>query len=195
MRSFGSEPYCGIKGSHSRTILESRKLLALVISPCFKMLTYLPQFVEEQAIDRVHRMTQTVDVIVYKLTISNTVEERIVDLQEKKRELAKAAFDAEGPAGAAKGKSMKLTMQDMLSLFGKNAEHTVPVATGPSLGTFNRVLDPSSPTKGRVESGVDGGISLATGSGRNSREGSAGMRKSPPVSGARKEDNVYGRRW
>ncbi|KXJ89785.1 P-loop containing nucleoside triphosphate hydrolase protein, partial [Microdochium bolleyi] len=41
-------------------------------------------FVEEQAIDRVHRLTQKVDVIVYKLTVEDTVEERILELQDKK---------------------------------------------------------------------------------------------------------------
>ncbi|KAK2836850.1 hypothetical protein FQN49_006659, partial [Arthroderma sp. PD_2] len=41
-------------------------------------------FVEEQAIDRVHRLNQTVDVKVYKLTIKGTVEERILELQERK---------------------------------------------------------------------------------------------------------------
>ncbi|KEQ59440.1 uncharacterized protein M437DRAFT_25697, partial [Aureobasidium melanogenum CBS 110374] len=67
-------------------------------------------FVEEQAIDRVHRLNQTVDVHVYKLTVGNTVEERIIELQEKKRELAKAAIEG-GKAVA------KLTMKDIMSLF------------------------------------------------------------------------------
>ena len=72
-------------------------------------------FVEEQAIDRVHRLNQTQDVIVYKLTIKDTVEERIVELQEKKRELANATI--EGQKGG-----MKLTLQDMLKLFKHDAE-------------------------------------------------------------------------
>ncbi|KAI9718471.1 MAG: hypothetical protein M1828_006716 [Chrysothrix sp. TS-e1954] len=72
-------------------------------------------FVEEQAIDRVHRLNQTQDVVVYRLTVANSVEERILQLQEKKRELAKAALDG----GKAVG---KLTMQDVLRLFKSNAE-------------------------------------------------------------------------
>jgi len=72
-------------------------------------------FVEEQAIDRVHRLNQTIDVKVYKLTVSNTVEERILELQEKKRQLANAAIEG--------GKSIgKLSMRDILGLFGSNAE-------------------------------------------------------------------------
>ncbi|KAI0863920.1 hypothetical protein F4860DRAFT_466340 [Xylaria cubensis] len=69
-------------------------------------------FVEEQAIDRVHRLTQTVDVIVYKLTVKNTVEERILELQEKKRLLAVAAIES-----GAKKESLKLGLQEMLELF------------------------------------------------------------------------------
>ncbi|EGP82177.1 uncharacterized protein MYCGRDRAFT_29565, partial [Zymoseptoria tritici IPO323] len=41
-------------------------------------------FVEEQAINRVHRLNQTIDVKVFRLKIRNSVEERILELQEKK---------------------------------------------------------------------------------------------------------------
>lgn len=69
-------------------------------------------FVEEQAIDRVHRLTQTVDVIVYKLTVENTVEARILELQEKKRLLAATTIE-----GGAKKESLKLGLKEMLDLF------------------------------------------------------------------------------
>ena len=72
-------------------------------------------FVEEQAIDRVHRLNQTHDVVVYRLTIKDSVEERILALQEKKRELANAAIEG-GKAVA------KLSMKDILNLFNRNAE-------------------------------------------------------------------------
>ena len=67
-------------------------------------------FVEEQAIDRVHRLNQTQDVVVYKMTIKGSVEERILDLQEKKRALAEAAIEGKAAAG-------KLSLKDILSLF------------------------------------------------------------------------------
>ncbi|KAJ3493322.1 hypothetical protein NLG97_g4807 [Lecanicillium saksenae] len=69
-------------------------------------------FVEEQAIDRVHRLNQTVDVVVYKLTVANTVEERIIDLQEKKRLLAEQAIDT----GAKKG-ALKLGLSEIIDMF------------------------------------------------------------------------------
>lgn len=61
-----------------------------------------------------HRLTQTVDVIVYKLTVKDTVEERILELQEKKRLLAMHAIEG----GMKKNKdSLKLSLQDLLNLF------------------------------------------------------------------------------
>ncbi|KAA8897611.1 SNF2 family N-terminal domain-containing protein [Sphaerosporella brunnea] len=77
-------------------------------------------FIEEQAIDRVHRIGQKQDVIVYKLTIADSVEERILQLQEKKRELAKAAIGDGDMAGRAK--AAKMSMNDILFLFKRDAE-------------------------------------------------------------------------
>ncbi len=48
-------------------------------------------------------------MVVYKITVRDTVEERILALQEKKRELANAAVE-----GKAVG---KLSMKDMMELF------------------------------------------------------------------------------
>ncbi|KAK5123572.1 hypothetical protein LTR85_002610 [Meristemomyces frigidus] len=76
-------------------------------------------FVEEQAIDRVHRLNQTVDVKVFRLTIRETVEERIIALQERKRELAKAAIEGAGNKGVG-----KLSMQEILGLFKHDAQAT-----------------------------------------------------------------------
>ncbi|KAH6647523.1 SNF2 family N-terminal domain-containing protein [Truncatella angustata] len=70
-------------------------------------------FVEEQAIDRVHRLTQKVDVVVYKLTVENTVEERILELQEKKRLLAEQAIEG----GMRKEGVNKLGVKEMMELF------------------------------------------------------------------------------
>ncbi|RSL85689.1 hypothetical protein CDV31_016524 [Fusarium ambrosium] len=69
-------------------------------------------FVEEQAIDRVHRLTQTVDVIIYKLTVTKTVEERILDLQEKKRLLAEQAIE-----GGMRKEGFKLGLNEIIALF------------------------------------------------------------------------------
>lgn len=50
-------------------------------------------FVEDQAMDRAHRFGQTKTVNVYKLLIRDSVEDRILDLQERKKEVINAALD------------------------------------------------------------------------------------------------------
>ncbi len=51
--------------------------------------------VEAQATDRAYRIGQDKPVFVYKLIATGTVEERILDLQERKRGLAEVLFDPE----------------------------------------------------------------------------------------------------
>ncbi len=64
---------------------------------------------EDQAADRAHRIGQERPVTVYRLVSKNTVEERILELQAKKRALADAALsDADRAA--------TLTRDDLLAL-------------------------------------------------------------------------------
>ncbi len=65
--------------------------------------------VEDQAADRAHRIGQDKPVMVYRLVTEGTVEERILKLQEKKREIADAAL---GDAHQA----ASLTRDDLLAL-------------------------------------------------------------------------------
>ncbi|MDG3007626.1 DEAD/DEAH box helicase [Paludisphaera mucosa] len=51
--------------------------------------------VEAQAIDRSHRIGQTQHVFAYRLICRNTVEEKILELQQKKRDLADAILNAD----------------------------------------------------------------------------------------------------
>lgn len=60
-----------------------------------------------------HRLTQTIDVVVYKLTVEGTVEERILELQEKKRLLAKHAIEG----GMRKKGAGNLGIDDLMALF------------------------------------------------------------------------------
>ena len=65
--------------------------------------------VEAQAADRTHRIGQERPVFVYRLVATNTVEERILALQDSKRALMDAAL---GDGAAAAG----LTRQDLMAL-------------------------------------------------------------------------------
>ncbi len=57
--------------------------------------------VQNQATDRAHRIGQKNVVNVYKLIVKDTIEENIVKLQEKKRELADQILEGEGLNGGS----------------------------------------------------------------------------------------------
>jgi len=50
---------------------------------------------EAQAIDRAHRIGQTRQVFAYRLIARDTVEEKILELQQRKRRLADAIVSAD----------------------------------------------------------------------------------------------------
>lgn len=108
-------------------------------------------------------------MIVYKITIADSVEERILDLQEKKRALSEAAIEGKAVA--------KLSMDDILKLFRREAEHD-DRHEDHGLGARGRILPPA----------VEGG--------------NGGKRVTPPVverpkdkGKAVREDPIYARRW
>ncbi|WJX21628.1 Helicase-like transcription factor chr28 [Trifolium repens] len=68
---------------------------------------------EDQAIDRAHRIGQTRPVTVTRITIKDTVEDRILALQEEKRKMVASAF-GEDHAG---GSGARLTVDDLKYLF------------------------------------------------------------------------------
>ncbi len=66
--------------------------------------------VENQATDRVHRMGQKQSVSSYKLITLNTIEEKIVEMQKRKKGLVKKVVSCDDEAIA------KLTWEDVLEL-------------------------------------------------------------------------------
>lgn len=68
--------------------------------------------VEAQAADRAHRIGQDKPVFVYKLITENTVEEKMIAMQERKRALADSIY-TEG----AKEEALQLTAEDLKALF------------------------------------------------------------------------------
>lgn len=70
-------------------------------------------FVEDQAVDRAHRMPQNREVKVHRILVPETVEDRIIALQDKKRDLINTAMDA------GVGKQMtRLSVGELQYLFG-----------------------------------------------------------------------------
>ncbi|EGO54104.1 hypothetical protein NEUTE1DRAFT_87171 [Neurospora tetrasperma FGSC 2508] len=139
-------------------------------------------FVEEQAIDRVHRLTQTVDVVVYKLTVRGTVEARILELQEKKRLLAQTAVEGSTERGnkKKKGQGLKLGLQEILDLFkhdGSDSSSRAAVYGADHGGSGNG----------------EENAAAAAAAGRTPARRTAGAAANH--TGARREHEVFGRRW
>lgn len=72
-------------------------------------------YVEKQAQDRVHRISQTREVFVHRLLIENTVEDRIMELQKEKEELVESALDPNARTNIG-----KLSRRELGFLFGLN---------------------------------------------------------------------------
>ena len=70
-------------------------------------------YVEDQAIDRAHRIGQMRQVNVHRIFVQNTVEDRILSLQEKKRALIEGALDEK-----AAGRISRLGERELGFLFG-----------------------------------------------------------------------------
>jgi len=69
--------------------------------------------VEEQAIDRVHRIGQTKTVIVKRMIVANSIEENLLKVQEKKKLVADSTL---GSTEVSK-QSRQITVEDLTMLF------------------------------------------------------------------------------
>ncbi|MEK0307137.1 DEAD/DEAH box helicase [Bifidobacterium favimelis] len=71
---------------------------------------------QEQANDRAHRIGQTQDVNVYQIVAKDTIEERILNLQKAKTDLASRFVDSAAVTGS--NPISRLSRQDLLNLLG-----------------------------------------------------------------------------
>ncbi|KAK9474748.1 SNF2 family N-terminal domain-containing protein [Dipodascopsis tothii] len=84
-----------------------------VASHCIILDPFWNPFVEDQAIDRAYRIGQTRRVAVHRIVISDSVEDRILQLQDKKRKLIEAAMDEKELKDIG-----RLNSQELAYLFG-----------------------------------------------------------------------------
>jgi SNF2 family DNA or RNA helicase len=70
-------------------------------------------FIEEQAIDRAHRMPQEREVYVHRIIVPETVEDRIVAIQDRKRDEINAALDEKASKSLT-----RLNLNELKYLFG-----------------------------------------------------------------------------
>ncbi|KAI2839630.1 hypothetical protein CBS11350_7461 [Aspergillus niger] len=113
--NFGSQPDCfvllvSLKAGHSGLNLTSASTV-IIMEPSWN------PYIEEQAIGRVHRIGQKKQVRVYRLLAADTIEIRILELQEKKRKLIRDFSN-----GAVMLDTDNLVRRDIAYIFGLDEE-------------------------------------------------------------------------
>ncbi|KAH7391880.1 SNF2 family N-terminal domain-containing protein [Pyrenochaeta sp. MPI-SDFR-AT-0127] len=104
--------------------------------------------IEDQAVDRVHRLGQKRETKVFRLVVEGSVEERVLGIQEEKRKLMGLAF-AEKDGGKKRKRGAGAGLGDLMRLLDTQRQGT---ATHPQ--TTDQTLDqaqsePQPPAQGR----------------------------------------------
>jgi SNF2 family DNA or RNA helicase len=73
---------------------------------------YFSSFFTPEAIDRIHRVGQKRDVQIYKYIAQDTVEERILRLQEKKRQMFETTMETK-----SRDELRQMMVDDLKELF------------------------------------------------------------------------------
>jgi SNF2 family DNA or RNA helicase len=79
---------------------------------CFVLDPWWNPAIEAQAVDRTHRIGQTKTVMVYRLVAKDTIEQKVMDLKARKKELFESVVGGEALAAA------ELTADEIRGLLG-----------------------------------------------------------------------------
>ncbi|KAH8731392.1 SNF2 family N-terminal domain-containing protein [Phaeosphaeriaceae sp. PMI808] len=79
--------------------------------------------IEDQAVDRVHRLGQKRKTKVFRLVVEGSVEERVLGIQEEKRRLMGLAFAEKDGRNKRKGRA-GAGVQDLMRLLGQSQEES-----------------------------------------------------------------------
>ncbi|KAG4420889.1 hypothetical protein IFR04_005973 [Cadophora malorum] len=94
--------------------------LGLNLTTASKVYVMEPQYnpaAEAQAVDRVHRLGQKREVTTVRYIMNDSFEEKMLDLQEKKKKLASLSMDSEGRGRIDKAEAARKRLEDLRSLF------------------------------------------------------------------------------
>lgn len=83
-------------------------------SVCFLMDPWWNPAIEDQAVDRIHRLGQTRDVRVIRFTVKDTVEQQMLKIQEKKAAIAQNALACFGNKDKNEG---RLNLEELRRFF------------------------------------------------------------------------------
>ncbi|KAJ7780541.1 SNF2 family N-terminal domain-containing protein [Mycena maculata] len=84
--------------------------------------------IESQAIDRVNRIGQTKPVHVYQMIAENTVESKVLEIQDRKKKLIKEAFSGMKRTETQR-QQKEARLQDLIELFGMRQQAASQRAT------------------------------------------------------------------
>jgi SNF2 family DNA or RNA helicase len=94
--------------------------LGLNLTAANKVYVMEPQYnpaAEAQAVDRVHRLGQKREVITVRYIMSDSFEEKMLELQEKKKKLASLSMDSDVGKRMGKDEAAQKRLEDLRSLF------------------------------------------------------------------------------
>jgi SNF2 family DNA or RNA helicase len=94
--------------------------LGLNLTTANKVYVMEPQYnpaAEAQAVDRVHRLGQKRPVTTVRYIMDDSFEEKMLELQDKKKKLASLSMDSEGRKSMDKAEAARKRLEDLRSLF------------------------------------------------------------------------------